>query len=113
MRQNNITLSTIAIGSDAEVDELRSFANAGGGRFYLAADPHDIPRLVVLETRISSGPTRVQGTIGVRQAANSPALRSLVGKHRPNCCVPISSRWTVRWRSAPMRSRLRATLPIC
>lgn len=83
MRQNNITLSTIAIGADAEVEELRGFAGAGGGRFYYAADPRDIPRLVVLETRISSGPTRVQGQIGVRQGANSSALRSLVGQRLP------------------------------
>ncbi len=83
MHANNITLSTIAIGTDAEVDELRTFANAGGGRFYYAADPHEIPRVVVLETRISSGPTEVAGAISVRQAANTPALRSFVGHALP------------------------------
>jgi Ca-activated chloride channel family protein len=84
MKGNNITLSTIAIGSDAETDELQSWAAAGGGRYYFTADPHDIPRLVVLETRISSGPTRVQGTLGIRQTANDPALRSLVGTTLPS-----------------------------
>jgi hypothetical protein len=83
MHANHITLSTIAIGADAEVDELRSFADTGGGRFYYTADPHDIPRVVVLETRISSGPTEVEGEIGVRQAANTPALRSFVGRALP------------------------------
>lgn len=80
MRQSNITLSTIGIGQDAEQQELRQWANAGNGRFYYAADPHDIPRLVVLETRLSGGPSRVQGTIGVRQATASPVLQSLTGK---------------------------------
>ncbi|HWE64401.1 MAG TPA: VWA domain-containing protein [Chloroflexota bacterium] len=80
MRQNNITLSTIAIGADAEVDELRSWATAGGGRFYYTADPRDIPRLVVLETRLSSGPSRVQGVISVHQATAASALRSLAGQ---------------------------------
>jgi Ca-activated chloride channel homolog len=84
MKSNNITLSTIAIGSDAETDELQSWAASGGGRYYFTADPHDIPRLVVLETRISSGPTRVQGTLGIRQTANDPALRSLVGTILPS-----------------------------
>ncbi|HVC79751.1 MAG TPA: VWA domain-containing protein [Chloroflexota bacterium] len=83
MAKNHITLSTIAIGTDAEVDELQSWANTGGGRFYHAADPHDIPRLVVLETRISSGPTRVQGNVTVRQGVDNPALRSLAGHALP------------------------------
>ncbi|MGH2411006.1 MAG: VWA domain-containing protein, partial [Chloroflexota bacterium] len=83
MAKNHITLSTIAIGTDAEVDELQSWANTGGGRFYYAADPHDIPRLVVLETRISSGPTRVQGNVTVRQGVDDPALRSLAGHALP------------------------------
>ncbi|MGH2388140.1 MAG: hypothetical protein ACRDIE_08030, partial [Chloroflexota bacterium] len=83
MSKNHITLSTIAIGTDAEVDELKSWANLGGGRFYYVSDPHDIPRLVVLETRISSGPTRVQGKVTVRQGTNDPALRSLAGHALP------------------------------
>jgi len=83
MSKNHITLSTIAIGTDAEVDELKSWANLGGGRFYYASDPHDIPRLVVIETRISNGPTRVQGKVTVRQGTNDPALRSLAGHALP------------------------------
>ncbi len=84
MKANGITLSTIAVGSDAEVDELQNWATLGDGRFYATSDPHDIPRFVVLETRISSGPTLVQGDLGVRQAADDPALRSLVGTKLPN-----------------------------
>ena len=83
MAKNHITLSTIAIGADAEVNELQSWATAGGGRFYYAANPRDIPRLVVLETRISSGPTRVQGDVTVRQGVDDPALRSLAGRALP------------------------------
>ena len=83
MRRSGITLSTIAIGSDAEVDELRSWAAAGGGRFYYTADPRDIPRLVVLETRISSGPSEVRGAIVAHQALDTPALRSLAGTTLP------------------------------
>ena len=83
MRRSGITLSTIAIGSDAEVAELRSWATAGGGRFYYTADPRDIPRLVVLETRISSGPSEVRGAIVAHQALDTPALRSLAGTTLP------------------------------
>ena len=84
MKSNGISLSTIAVGSDAETDELQNWATLGDGRFYATSDPHDIPRFVVLETRISSGPTVVQGDLGVRQAADDPALRSLVGTKLPN-----------------------------
>ncbi len=83
MAKSHITLSTIAIGTDAEVDELKSWASLGGGRFYYVSDPHDIPRLVVLETRISSGPTHVQGNVTVRQGTDDPALRSLAGHALP------------------------------
>jgi len=83
MRRSGITLSTIGIGSDTEVEELRSWANAGSGRFYYTADPHDIPRLVVLETRISSGPSEVRGAIVAHQALDTPALRSLAGTTLP------------------------------
>ena len=84
MKKNGISLSTIAVGSDAEVDELQGWATEGDGRFYATSDPHDIPRFVVLETRISSGPTRVEGNLAVRQASDDPALRSLVGTKLPN-----------------------------
>ena len=87
MRSYGITLSTIGIGADAEVDELKTWANAGNGRFYYTADPRDIPRLVVQETRISSGPTRVQGIMVPHQATASTALRSLSGQQLP----PVSA----------------------
>ncbi|MGH2460318.1 MAG: VWA domain-containing protein [Chloroflexota bacterium] len=50
MRAQGITLSTIAIGTDADVNLLQNLADWGRGRFYDASDPIDVPRFVLKET---------------------------------------------------------------
>ena len=50
MRDNGITLSTIAIGTDADVNVLQNLADWGRGRYYDASDPTDVPRFVLKET---------------------------------------------------------------
>jgi uncharacterized membrane protein len=50
MRAKGVTLSTIAIGTDADVNQLQNLADWGRGRFYNASDPTDVPRFVVKET---------------------------------------------------------------
>jgi len=84
IRRAGITLSTIAVGSDASVDLLRRLARLGGGRYYFTADPHAIPNIFILETQLSGGPPIVQGTLGVHVSTDSPLLRSLVGANLPS-----------------------------
>jgi len=84
MRRAGVTLSTIAVGSDASVDLLRRMARLGGGRYYFTADPHAIPNIFILETRLSGGPPIVQGILGVHVSTDSPLLRSLVGANLPS-----------------------------
>lgn len=50
MRAHGVTLSTIAIGTDADVSLLQSLADWGRGRFYDARDPLDVPSFVLKET---------------------------------------------------------------
>lgn len=50
MRAENITLSTIGIGSDADYALMQRLAELGNGRYYEGNDPFDLPRLVVKET---------------------------------------------------------------
>ncbi len=50
MRQNGVTLSTIAIGTDADANLLQNLADWGRGRYYDASDPIDVPRFVLQET---------------------------------------------------------------
>lgn len=85
MRREHITVSTIGVGQDVVQDELRHWAKLGGGRFHYVADPHDIPRIVVNETRYgSTGSAEVRGTIRLGVAAASPLLRALSGRPLPS-----------------------------
>lgn len=44
-RGDRITISTVAVGSDADTSLLQAIAAAGGGKFYLAQDPRQVPRI--------------------------------------------------------------------
>ena len=84
MRAQHITLSTIGLGSDADVDLLRRLATAGKGRFYYTADAATLPKLFVQEARLSTGPTQVTGNIPVSVSSDSPVLRSLANQPVPH-----------------------------
>lgn len=49
-KKNNITLTTVAIGSDADRGLLESLAESGGGRFYDVIDESTIPSILTRET---------------------------------------------------------------
>jgi hypothetical protein len=46
-----VTLSTVAIGGDADTNRLARFATWGHGQMYLATDPARLPEVVTLDTR--------------------------------------------------------------
>ena len=50
MKAANITLSTIGIGNDADMNLLQNLADIGSGRFYDGTDPFSVPQVVVKET---------------------------------------------------------------
>lgn len=50
MRAHGVTLSTIAIGTDADQNLLQNLADWGRGRFYDASNPLDVPQFVIKET---------------------------------------------------------------
>jgi Mg-chelatase subunit ChlD len=50
MRAHGVTLSTIGIGTDADLNLLQNLADWGRGRFYDASNPLDVPRFVLKET---------------------------------------------------------------
>jgi uncharacterized membrane protein/Mg-chelatase subunit ChlD len=50
MRAANITLSTIAVGNDADQSLLQQLADMGAGRFYEGSDPFEVPQILVKET---------------------------------------------------------------
>ena len=74
-RQQNITLSSIAIGDDADTELLNDLAQWGGGRYYFASKVEDIPRLTLLESQIARSEPAVEGLFRPELALVHPLVR--------------------------------------
>jgi Ca-activated chloride channel family protein len=82
IRAEHITVSTVALGADADRKLLRQIANATLGHAYATDNAHKLPKIFVKDTRLSAKPVRVTGHLHVLEASDSPVLRSLAG-HKP------------------------------
>lgn len=82
-RDNGITLSTIAIGEDADTELLDRLAQQGGGRYHFASDPQELPRLTLMETEIARQDPRVEGTFQPQPAGGHPITRGFVPSRFP------------------------------
>lgn len=60
MVKDKITVSTVAIGRDADVQLMFDIAKWGRGRFYYTEDSHAIPRIFTLETQLVSKASLVE-----------------------------------------------------
>lgn len=54
MNAENITLSTVAVGDDADDELMTSLSKAGNGRFYQASEDTDLPRIFAQEVYLST-----------------------------------------------------------
>lgn len=60
MRISDITVSTVAIGSDADINLMRRIAEWGNGKFYYANDIYSVPQIFLTETLTKSRPYIVE-----------------------------------------------------
>jgi uncharacterized membrane protein len=60
MAKDKITVSTVAIGKDADVQLMVDVAKWGRGRFYYTEDSQTIPRIFTLETQLASKASLVE-----------------------------------------------------
>jgi uncharacterized membrane protein len=79
MQAAQITLSTLAIGSDADTRLLSNLAHIGGGRYYFTERGSQIPRIASKETTILTRNAIVEGQVAAVVAEPSPILRSVAG----------------------------------
>jgi Mg-chelatase subunit ChlD len=84
MRAANITLSTIAIGGDADTDLLSQLAKQGDGRYYFADHARDIPLLMTRETQLATRGPLVEGDVTPRLVSPDPALAALAENGLPH-----------------------------
>lgn len=84
LRAEHITVSTVALGLEADFELLDGIAKATGGHFYAAADPHELPKIFAKDTRAAARPVRLHGKIGVTPGEDSPIVRDLAGSRLPD-----------------------------
>ncbi len=84
MLQNNVTLSTIAVGSDADFNLLRRLADLGRGRYFEGNDPFEVPQMVVKDTQEVARAAIVEEPFRPTQVGASPILEGIdVGQMPP------------------------------
>jgi uncharacterized membrane protein len=74
MKQSGTTLSTIAIGDDADTDLLQYLAEEGNGRYHPAETMQDIPRLTLQEAQSAGSQSVVRGEFQPIQTTASPIM---------------------------------------
>ncbi|MCG0238897.1 MAG: VWA domain-containing protein [Firmicutes bacterium] len=77
MQEAGITLSTVAVGADADTLLLEALAQAGGGRYYFTESPGAIPEIFTRETSLIARSLAVNLRFHPAAAAPSPLLRGL------------------------------------
>jgi uncharacterized membrane protein len=82
-RAQQITLSTIAIGSDSDTILLEQLAEWGNGRYYFAGRPEDIPRLTLLESEIARADPTVEQPLQAQVASAHPTIRDFAEVELP------------------------------
>lgn len=71
------TLSTIAIGEDADTDLLNFLADEGGGRYHFTVREEEIPQLTLEEARSAGSQSVIRGAFRPIQTAPSPILAGI------------------------------------
>lgn len=83
MQADQITLSTIAMGSDSDTQLLTRLAELGSGRYYFTERSQDIPKIATKESTIVSRNALVEGRVLPRVTEPSPVLIGLTGSALP------------------------------
>jgi Mg-chelatase subunit ChlD len=81
---DNVTLSTIAIGSDSDTELLQFLAERGGGRYYFTDNAEDIPSLTLEEAQSAGSQAVLRGNFKPIQVQPSPILLNFTPDQLPN-----------------------------
>jgi uncharacterized membrane protein len=77
MVADNITLTTVGLGTGVDTDLLKHLAERGGGRYHAAPTPDSLPRIFVRETETLTRPPEETASYEVRVKTHAPFLRGL------------------------------------
>ncbi|MBW2255882.1 MAG: VWA domain-containing protein, partial [Deltaproteobacteria bacterium] len=82
-RQEQITLTAVAIGTDADRTTMQSFARWGGGNYYLVTDTQSIPAIFTRETLLATRSFLVEEPFQVTRATPSDLLKGMTDADFP------------------------------
>ncbi|MBQ3514899.1 MAG: VWA domain-containing protein [Lachnospiraceae bacterium] len=77
IKDNNITLSTVAVGSGADTGMLQSLANVCGGRYYYTDLNNDMPRIFAQEVFLSTKSYLINETFMPVLSANHKIMENV------------------------------------
>jgi Mg-chelatase subunit ChlD/uncharacterized membrane protein len=77
MKDAGMTLSTISIGSDADVNLLQLLAQMGNGGYYDGNDPFNLPQLVLKDSQQVQRAAIVEQDTPLQRVSSSPALQGI------------------------------------
>ncbi|MBA3275964.1 MAG: VWA domain-containing protein [Chloroflexia bacterium] len=74
---DNITLSTVALGTDADLELLEFLSVEGNGRYHFANAPEEIPQITFQEAQNAGSQSVLRGAFSPVQQQASPILNGL------------------------------------
>ena len=77
MKASNITLSTVAVGQDADTVLLQTLAAGGGGRYYYTEDGNALPEIFAGESHFATRSYIIERPLSPRRTSPSPILDGL------------------------------------
>ena len=84
MARDGITVSTVSVGNDADVQLMADIAKDGKGRGYVALDPRTIPQIFTTETLLISRDLLVEKSITPSIVASVGPLKGIVPNNLPS-----------------------------
>src|SRR5262245_8834754 len=83
MARDGITVSTVSVGNDADVQLMADIAKDGKGRGYVALDPQTIPQIFTTETLLISRDLLIEKTIIPSIVAPSGPMKGIAQNSLP------------------------------
>lgn len=92
IRRQGITLSSIAVGEDADQAWLSSLARLGDGRYYFTENFAEIPNIVYREVSLATKVAEIQGEVVPLFVSPSPLLRGVDVEAIPSLSGYVATR---------------------
>jgi Mg-chelatase subunit ChlD len=74
---DNVSLSAVALGTDADIELLKAMSAQGGGRYHFASMPEDIPKITFDEAKSAGSQSILRGSFQPVQQQPSTILNGI------------------------------------